>query len=74
MPARFYAHPCDGHGERYCVMDGNNIIVSDTDLEYGQAHRLADEMNEEAAIAEQDANGRAVLEAIANQPSLIAAE
>lgn len=48
MP-RYFAHTY-GRDE-YCVLDENNHVVEEcgTDLEYGQAHRIARRMNEEAS-------------------------
>lgn len=72
----FYAHSFDAQGERWCVLDGNGHIVTEAgdDLTYAQAHRLAEEMNEDTRIEALDADARARLEAIANNPSLDAAE
>ena len=67
MTARFFAHSFDSAGEYWSVLDAHGKIVSKhTDMTCCDAHRLADEMNDEL-----DANARERLERIANNPSLI---
>ena len=66
--ATFYARSFDAQGEYWCVLDANHHIVSKhDDMTHGDAHRLADEMNDEL-----DAAARARLEHIANTPTLMA--
>ncbi len=66
--ATFYAHSFDAAGEYWSVLDANHNIVSKfTDMTYRDAHRLADEMNDEL-----DEAARARLEHIANTPTLMA--
>ena len=62
----FYAHSFDAQGEYWCVLDAKGHIVSAfDDMTCRDAHRLASEMNDDL-----DEQGRAVLENIANNPSL----